>query len=86
MKRLVAVFGILTILLALLSTIPVSASTSTSKRWALIAAGDSLFEDETARANSVLEKYSFDEIRNLISVYSLRFMGVNEWFLKGFCW
>jgi len=55
--------------LALLPTISVSASSWTSKRWAIIATGYLAFDGYTDYANSVLEKYSFDEISNLGVAY-----------------
>lgn len=63
MKRLVAVFSILTMFLVLSTTIPVSASSWTSKRWALIVVGFndiegvSEFMPDAIYLRDVLKKY-----------------------------
>ena len=67
MKRLVVVFSIIT--LVLLPTVPISASASPSKLWAVVATGYLAFKEVTDCANSVLEKYPFDEINYLGVAY-----------------
>ena len=78
MKRLVAVFSVLTIFPTLLPI--ASASTSTSECWAIVAAGYPAFMMYADYANNVLKKHSFDGIKYLGLAYKIEVReAITDW-------